>query len=214
MRTTGWITLYAGLLIGAGYVIGSMLHLRLPRSQLVKANAIEAVAVVIWAYLSFRLIDWVAPGTSQFREFSAVGILSPRALTIWEAVALWSGLAVVVGFIAPFDRGFRIGSNGLAAGAGLVLAFSPFPLLAAIFAWAGAQWLLRPRTAILVSLFVLVTSEWMLSMPSTSVTPRAWGLVHGPETTLWLAGLGGALAARQSHAPAGAPPHRQNLDAP
>lgn len=209
MRTTGWITLYAGLLIGAGYLIGSTLHLRLPRSHAVKANAIEAATVAIWAYLSYRLIDWVAPGTSQFREFSAVGILSPRALTIWEAVALWSGLAVVIGLIAPFDRGFRTGGNGLAAGAGLVLVFSPFPLFAAVFAWAGAQWLLRPRTAVLLALFALVASEWVLSMLSASVAPQAWGFVHGPETTLWLAGLGGALAARQSHAPPGDLPHAQ-----
>ncbi len=209
MRTTGWITLYAGLLIGSGYVIGSMLHRRLPGGQLLKSGVIEAAAAVLWAYLAFRLIDWIAPGTSQFREFSAVGILSPRALTIWEAVALWSGLAVIVGLIAPFDRGFRTGGNGLAAGAGLVLVFSPFPLFAAAFAWAGAQWLVRPRTAVLVSLFALVTSEWLLSMLSTSVTPRAWGFVHGPETTLWLAGLAGALAARQSHAAPGEPPQQQ-----
>lgn len=224
MRTANWITAYSGLLIAGGYVVGSVIHTRISAATTpstadgpmpsasalpsvsadraaLRTAALEVAAALLWAAFAYRMIDRLAPGTNQFRSFSAVGILSPRALTIWEAVALWSGLAVVCGTLVPFRRGFIKGGSGLAPAAALVLVYLPLTFFVTVASWFGVQFLLGRRRALLVTFFVAVTTEWFLSMLSTSAAGSAWGLVHGPESTLWLAVTCGALAARQSHEP-------------
>lgn len=217
MRSANWITAYAGLLVGGAYVVGSLARERLLPSQPAttakpapretnptRIAAIEVAVAVIWASMTYAVIDRFAPGTTSFRDFSAVGFLSPKALTVWESVTLWAALGVVCGLMAPFrfrfqNGGFGLGSNGLAPGAAVLLLYSPITFFVGLFGWFGAQSVFRARTAVLVALGVAVTSEWLLSMIPQTFIRTGWGVIHGPESTLWVAALAGALAARQSH---------------
>ena len=143
------------------------------------------------------MIDAVAPGTSAFRQFSAVGILSSRSLTIWESVSLWSGLAAVVGTVAPFSSRFRDGSTGIVAAAALLLTFFPITFLIALGTWATGFGVMRSVRATLPLVFgVVVITEWMLSVAPLRVP---WGFIHGPEPTIWAAVLAGVLISRWSH---------------
>lgn len=217
MRSANWITAYAGVLIGGAYVVGSLARERLvpsipaPRStndrggpNPVRVSAIEISVTVLWASFTYVIIDRFAPGTTSFRDFSAVGFLSPKALTVWESVALWSALGVICGLMAPFrfqlrSGGFGLGSTGVAPGAAVLLLYSPITFFVASSAWFGAQSILRPRSALLVALAIAVASEWLLSMIPQTIVRTGWGVIHGPESTLWVTALAGALAARQSH---------------
>lgn len=217
MRSANWITAYAGLLVGGAYVVGSLARERLlpshpttaatpaPReTNPTRIAAIEIAVAVIWASMTYAVIDRFAPGTTSFRDFSAVGFLSPKALTVWESVTLWAALGVVCGLMAPFrfrfqNGGFGLGSSGLAPGAAVLLLYSPITFFVSLFGWFGAQSVFRARTAVLVALGVAVTSEWLLSMIPQTFIRTGWGVIHGPESTLWVAALAGALAARQSH---------------
>jgi hypothetical protein len=215
VKTVNWITAYAGFLALGGYLLGSLVRTRISEiaidgseaglsmvdQRALRGAIFEMAASVIWAGLSFAIIDRVAPGTNTFRQFSAIGFLSPKALTVWESIALWSGLGVVVGVVIPIRCGGdrqhqRRGSSGLAAGGALLLAYVPLAFFLSLGAWFAAQPFAKRRVAVLVALGVAVTSEWILSM--TRLRP-GWGVIHGPETVLWVTALAGLIAARISH---------------
>ncbi len=209
MRSVPWITLYVGVFIGAGYLLGTGLRWRLHApgrisdtegepgriDPLVITGMLEALAAVGWSLFVLWITDVFAPGSTTFRDSSAVGFLSSQTLTAWESAALWAGSAVVCGLAFPAPLRVDRGSPGLAAAAGLVLVHLPLAGFVATGAFFANQ-LVRggQRWSWTIGLLTLPGIEWVLSM--LKIGP-SWGLVHGPETALWMLVLAGLLAARR-----------------
>ena len=168
----------------------------LPRLALPLVIAEAAITLVV-AGTAFVVIDALAPGTDVFRNSSAVGFLSPKTLTVWESIALWAGLAAVIGAVAPFSSRFRGGSSGIPGATALLLVYSPLAFLIAIMSWSAGLSVIRDVRTTLPFVFGSVAiAEWGLSMTRIRVP---WGVIHGPESTIWMAVLAGVLIARWSH---------------
>jgi glycerol-3-phosphate acyltransferase PlsY len=205
MRSVTWVTFYAGVLIGASYLAGSVVRTWAARRMGADDEArpdplavvSEVIVTVACAWIAYTFIDWLAPGGTVFRSSSAVGFLSPKTLTVWESIALWSGLGAILGSIAPITSRFTSGSMGISGAAGLLAVYSPIIFLIALGTWFIGIGLLRSVRLTLPAVFVTVAiSEWILSMTRVRV---AWGLIHGPESTIWMAVLAGVLLARWTH---------------
>lgn len=202
MRSVTWVTFYAGLLIGASYVAGSMVRTWGSKQQTERGPhpigvAGEIAVTIGCAWVAYAFIDWLAPGGTVFRSSSAVGFLSPKTLTVWESIALWSGLAAIVGAIAPVTSRFRGGSMGIAGAASLLAFYSPIIFLIGLGTWfVGISIVRDVRTTLPIVFVAVAASEWALSMTRVRV---AWGVIHGPESTIWMAALAGVLIARWSH---------------
>jgi hypothetical protein len=205
MRSVTWVTFYAGILIGMSYVAGSMVRTWASNRANVEADgrpqplviASEVIVTLVTARIAYAFIDWLAPGGTVFRSSSAVGFLSPKTLTVWESIALWSGLAAIIGAIAPVTSRFRNGSMGLSGAAALLAVYSPIIFLIALGTWFIGIGIIRDVRSTLPIVFLTVAaSEWVLSMTRVRV---AWGVIHGPESTIWMAVLAGVLIARWSH---------------
>lgn len=171
------------------------------------AEAITTVSVACGAWLAIRS---VAPGRTTFQNASAIGFLSSQVLTAWSSLALWAGLAAVLGHVAPVTRRFRSGSAGVAGSFALLLAFLPITAVAALGAWGGSLALTRNvRSALVSTCFAVVVAEWLLGV----LNPRApYGLIHGPETALFVAVLAGVLAVRWITSDLGIDPPPTNGD--
>lgn len=202
MRSVTWVTFYAGVLIGASYLVGSTVRSwsskRATASGPFSAGVVaEAAATIGCAWVAYTFIDWLAPGGTVFRSSSAVGFLSPKTLTVWESIALWAGLAAIVGAIAPVTSRFRSGSMGIAGAASLLAVYSPIIFLIGLGTWFVGISLVRDvRTTLPIVFVTVAAAEWALSMTRVRV---AWGVIHGPESTIWMAVLAGVLIARWSH---------------
>lgn len=202
MRSVTWVTFYAGVLIGASYLVGSAVRTWASKRETAagpfSAGVIaESVATIGCAWVSYAFIDWLAPGGTVFRSSSAVGFLSPKTLTVWESIALWAGLGAIVGAIAPLTSRFRSGSMGIAGAASLLAFYSPIIFLIGLGTWFVGISLVRDvRTTLPIVFVTVAASEWALSMTRVRV---AWGVIHGPESTIWMAVLAGVLVARWSH---------------
>ncbi len=205
MRHANFITLYVGLLVFGGYILGSFArHWTRPDPDQPEENAavlgramVEGAAAVVWAAVAYLFIDAVAPGSSDFRNTSATGFLSGKALTVWESAALWTGLAVVVGTVAPLPTRGRDGSRGLAAAGALLAAYSPITLIVAAAAvFAGTNVLRSSRAGFFLGFLTVAGAEWALSMVRIRI---GVGFINGPETSLWAAVLAGVLIARWTH---------------
>ena len=202
MRSVTWVTLYAGVLIAASYATGSMARTWAAKRTSERGPhplgvAAEVVATVGCAWVAYAVISWLAPGGTEFRNASAVGFLSPKALTVWESIALWSGLGAIVGAIAPISSRFRNGSMGIAGAASLLAFYSPIIFLIGLGTWfVGISVVRDVRTTLPIVFITVAASEWVLSMTRVRV---AWGVIHGPESTIWMAALAGVLIARWSH---------------
>jgi glycerol-3-phosphate acyltransferase PlsY len=109
-------------------------------------------------------------------------------------MALWAGLAAILGQLAPATKRFRGGSNGVAGSLALLITFLPLTGVAALGAWLSALMVTRSvRPALALSYLSAVVAEWLFGVVNP---PGPWGLVHGPESTLFVAVLAGALTFR------------------
>lgn len=205
MRSVTWVTFYAGVLIGAAYIAGSAVRTWASRRSQQKSDgrpdllvvSSEVLVTISCAWIAYTFIDWLAPGNTVFRSSSAIGFLSPKTLTVWESIALWAGLGAIVGAVAPITSRFRSGSMGISGAAGLLALYSPIIFLIVLGTWFIGVGVVRDVRATLPIVFVTVAvSEWILSMTRVRVT---WGVIHGPESTVWMAVLAGVLLARWSH---------------
>lgn len=202
MRSVTWVTFYAGVLIGLSYLVGSAARTWASnrtdeRGPSPVGLAAEIAATLASAWVAYTFIDWLAPGGTFFRSSSAVGFLSPKTLTVWESIALWAGLAAIVGAIAPITSRFRSGSMGIAGAASLLALYSPIAFLIGLGTWfVGVSVVRDVRTTLPIVFVAVAASEWVLSMVSVRVP---WGVIHGPESTIWMAALAGVLVARWSH---------------
>lgn len=202
MRSVTWITFYAGVLIGGSYLLGSIVRTwaakrALERGPHTVAIGAEIAATLASAWIAYTFIEWLAPGGTVFRSSSAVGFLSPKTLTVWESIALWAGLGAIVGAIAPVTSRFRSGSMGIAGAASLLALYSPLIFLIALGTWfVGISIVRDVRTTLPIVFVTVAAAEWALSMTRVRL---AWGVIHGPESTIWMAALAGVLVARWSH---------------
>ncbi len=220
MRSVPWITLYVGLSIAAGYGVGTLTRWRLWSARSLRPAAaldleragdddnaagmvdpvvivavVETAAALLWSLFVLWLTDLLAPGTTTFRDSSAVGFLASQSLTAWESASLWAGLAVIGGLTFPAPLRVDRGGSGLVAAAGLVLVHLPIALFVATSAYFGAQLVQgRSRWSWTVALLMLPATEWVASMLELRTS---WGFVHGPETALWMLALACMLAARR-----------------
>ena len=195
----------AGPLVFVAYVISG-----LSRSWVVRradrptpgvvAEALTVLAVAGGAWLAIR---YAAPGRSTFRNASAIGFLSSQVLTAWSSLSLWAGVAGVMGQVAPLTNRFRHGSAGVAGAFALLLGFLPITALAALGAWVTSLAVTRDvRGALVVTYLAVVVAEWLFGVLNP---PGPYGLVHGPETTLFVAVLAGVLTFRWSRGDVPAP---------
>ncbi len=188
----------AGPVILIGYVLSSVVRKWIVdrgdrSSPSTAAEALTVLAVACGAWLAIR---YAAPGRTTFQNASAIGFLSSQVLTAWSSLALWAGLAGVVGHIAPVTTRFRSGSAGVAGAFAMLVVFLPITAVAAAGAWVSSLTLTREvRPALAVTYFAVVVAEWFFGVLNP---PGPYGLVHGPETTLFVAALAGVLAFRWS----------------
>ena len=141
------IALLSGPLVGAGYFLGSIqwriLHTRwklrtiepVATDALTDATAtgregegviavIEAAVPLVYALIVWRVIDAIAPGgRGRFDASSFIGALSNQVLPVWQSLALWTGVAAVLGHVAPIWTRFR-GGTGIPPAMALLLAFA------------------------------------------------------------------------------------------
>lgn len=213
------VGLLAGPLVIVGYLAGSIpfaylvyrRRLRrqlddptLSRRPLARAGGGERhdVAGVVWtavltgiATLAATTLAWhlalrVTPGGSTF---SAVGTYSNQALGAWVSVALWTGMAAVVGHAGPVWTGFR-GGNGVPPAVALAATYLPGVLVATAGAFLVSFAVTRQlRVSLLVALPVMVALEYLAWLADLQA---GWGVTNGPEATLWTAALATTLFAR------------------
>lgn len=203
MRSLSAVALLAGPIVLAGYLVGALVGHWLtrpdeaaPRPADLVLEAFAALAVSTGAWLA---IQQVSPGSG----FSRIGYFSNQVLAAWQSVALWSGLAVVVGICAPVSRRFH-GGAGLAPTAALLGAHFPWFLLAGLAAGTLALGATRSsRLAQGAAIAVLLPTAWLGWVLEWQ---PAWGLPAGPEATVWAMVLTIVLGTRWWHdRPLGAP---------
>ena len=200
LRGVELVTALSGPLVLVAIAVGVVAQhqatrrLRSPDARALAVTAVGlAASLVVWT-----VVDALAPGSSEFTQSSGVGFLSSQVLRVWESLALWSGAAVVVGTMVAVERTprvrLRLAGSGLGPAAGLALLYLPLIGLPALVAWAVIRPLSPDRAwATAATITSAVGAAWVFSV----IDPASpWGLVHGPETALWAAVVGGALLGR------------------
>lgn len=154
------------------------------------AGALAGLLALAATTLAWELTLAATPGANTF---SAVAVFSNQAIGAWVSVALWTGMAAVLGHAAPVWTGFR-GGSGLPPALALTAAYTPLVLLV-----AGASFLVvrgvsgRPVTALRVALAATVVFAyvaWLVDLQA------GWGVTNGPEVTLWTSAVAVTLFAR------------------
>ncbi|MDP9006525.1 MAG: glycerol-3-phosphate acyltransferase [Actinomycetota bacterium] len=154
------------------------------------ADLLAAAMTLVATTVAWELTLAATPGANTF---SAVAVFSNQAIGAWVSVALWTGMAAVLGHAAPVWTGFR-GGSGLPPALALTAAYTPLLLLMAAAAFLVAYGLTRrPVTSLLAALPAMVVFAyvaWLVDLQA------GWGVTNGPEVTLWTAALAVTLFAR------------------
>lgn len=196
MRSLSAVALLAGPIVLSGYLTGALVAHWLTRDDegtpRLADLALEAFAALAVSTGAWWTIQQVSPGSG----FSRIGYFSNQVLSAWQSVALWSGLAVVMGICAPVFRRFR-GGAGLAPAAALLAVHYPWFLFAAVGAGLLALGLTRSaRLAQGAAIAVLLPTAWLGWVLEWL---PAWGLPAGPEATVWAMVLTIVLGTRWWH---------------
>lgn len=196
MRSLSAVAILAGPVVLSGYIIGAIVAVwlvredeasRRPADLILESFVALAVSTAAW-----WSIQQVSPGSG----FSRIGYFSNQVLSAWQSVALWSGLAVVVGICAPVFRRFH-GGDGLAPAGALLAVHYPWFLFAAVAAGALGLGLTRSsRLAQGAAIAVLLPTAWLGWVLEWL---PAWGLPAGPEATVWAMVLAMVLGTRWWH---------------
>lgn len=196
MRSLSAVAVLAGPIVLSGYLVGAVVAHWLTRDDEGTPRpadlAVEAFATLAVSTAAWWAIEQVSPGSG----FSRIGYFSNQVLSAWQSVALWSGLAVVVGICAPVFRRFH-GGTGLVPAGALLAAHYPWFL----FATAGAGFLAlgltkSGRLARGAAIAVLLPTAWLGWVLEWL---PAWGLPAGPEATVWCMVLTIVLGTRWWH---------------
>ena len=196
MRSLSAVAILAGPIVLSGYVIGALVAVWLVREdEAVRRPAdlvLEGFVALAVSTAAWWSVQQVSPGSG----FSRIGYFSNQVLSAWQSVALWSGLAVVVGICAPVFRRFH-GDAGLAPAAALLAAHYPWFLFSAVAAGALGLGLTRStRLAQGAAIAVLLPTAWLGWVLEWL---PAWGLPAGPEATVWTMVLAMVLGTRWWH---------------
>lgn len=196
MRSLSAVALLAGPIVLIAYLVGTLVaHLLTRHDEAAPRTAdlvLEAFATLAVSTAAWWTIQQVSPGSG----FSRIGYFSNAVLSAWQSVALWSGLAVIVGICAPVSRRFH-GTSGLAPAAALLGAHYPWFLLATVA--AGALTLGATRSSRLAqgaAIAVLLPTAWLGWVLEWL---PAWGLPAGPEAVVWAMVLTMVLGTRWWH---------------
>ena len=196
MRSASAVAILSGPVVLSGYLVGAVLVTGMhdddrpagPSEWLVEAFVTLAVSTAAWV-----VIEQVSPGSM----FSRIGYFSNQVLAAWQSVALWTGLAVIVGICAPvFRRLPRHAGHGS----------RPPPCSPCTSRGSSSPRWRRgsppsrsarsvriAQVAAIGSLLPTAWLGWVLEwLP-------AWGMPAGPEATVWAMVLTMVLAARWWH---------------
>ena len=213
-----WIQFLSGPVVIVAYLVSAVVRGWLVDRRVDGTTALvaEAAAPTAAALATWVVIESQAPARSNFQNASAIGFLSSQVLTVWSSLALWAGLAALVGQMAPASKRFRRGTSGVPGAFVLLVTFFPATAVAAIGSWVTSLAMTRdPRPALALTYGAVVAVEWIFSVVNPS---GPWGLVHGPESTLFTAVLAGALLFRWAGGDVGTPApttdDRSQLDDP
>lgn len=176
------VAVLAGPIVLSGYVVGSLVAYRMrpsPGERLRPSDLVfEAFATLAVSTAAWWAIKEVSPGSN----FSRIGYFSNQVLSAWQSVALWAGLAVVIGLVASVFRRFG-GSTGLAPTAALLAVHFPWFLFgaagSAAVGFAVARSVRAAQVGGIGALLPLAYLGWVLEWQP------AWGLPAGPEATVW-----------------------------
>ncbi len=162
-------------------------HSARPAAQ---AGVLVGATTLAASTLAWQLTLTLTPGGNTF---SAVGTYSNQALGAWVSVALWTGMAAVVGHAGPVWNSFW-GGSGVPPALALAAAYLPGALVVTTAAYLVTFGVTRQfRTSLLVALPVMVGSEYLAWLADLQA---GWGIINGPEATLWTAALAATLFAR------------------
>ena len=189
-----WAAIVAGPLALVGYLVGSLTAAELDRRR-IQPLAAEGVAAVVT--LLVTTIAWdIALQTAPRGAVSATGTFSNQALGAWVSIALWTGAATLLGFVAPVWTGFRRGLTG--AGPAIAMFAAHLPLLGAaglvpgaLVVAAGGRW----RWGLAVGLGVAVAVSYLTWIADLQ---PSLGVTHGPESALWTAVACGMVFTRNA----------------
>jgi glycerol-3-phosphate acyltransferase PlsY len=90
---------------------------------------------------------------------------------LWQALAVWSGLAAFLGHMFPVYLRFR-GGKGVATGAGVVALLLPLPALAAIAVWLAAVAAFRYVSLASMAAAAVLCGSYLI------LTPSPWASAH------------------------------------
>lgn len=153
-------------------------------------SVLAALATLMATTLAWQITLAATPGAGNF---SAVAVFSNQAIGAWVSVALWTGMAAVVGHVAPPWSDFR-GGNGLPPAVALLGAYAPLILLASACGFLVAYGVTRRTSAaVATALATMVVFEYLAWLADLQA---GWGVTNGPEMTLWTTALAGVLLAR------------------
>lgn len=195
MRSVSAVAILSGPVVLSGYLVGAIVSTWLhgddeqarPADWILEAFIALTISTAAWI-----AIKAVSPGSN----FSRIGYFSNQVLSAWQSVALWTGLAVIVGMCAPVFRRFR-GSPGIAPAAALLVVHFPWFLFAAIGAAVAAFAFAKSvRSAQIAAIAVLLPTAWLGWVLEWL---PAWGLPAGPEATIWAMVLSMVLGVRWWH---------------
>lgn len=195
MRSLSAVAALSGPIVLSAYLVGALCSVWLTRPDepaRVSDHVAEAFAALAVSTAAWWTIQEVSPGSG----FSRIGYFSNQVLAAWQSVALWAGLAVVLGLVAPVFRRFS-GSSGLAPAAALLAVHFPWFLFSALAAGLVALAIARSaRLAQGVAIASLLPTAWIGWVLEWL---PAWGLPAGPEATVWSMVLAMVLGARWWH---------------
>lgn len=193
MRGLTTVALVSGPLVLLGYLAGSLTYAFADRDR--EEARLSAVALEVFATAAATTLAWytvreLSPGSS----FSRVALQSNQVLIVWQSVALWVGLAAIVGNLAPVQRRFR-GGSGVVPALTVTLLYAPTLFVAALLGFAGGLGVSggRPRLALPGALGLTLAAAWLAWVLEWNA---GWGVANGPEVTLWAMVTTGALFAR------------------
>ena len=200
MRSVSAVAIISGPVVLSGYLVGAIVSTwfhaddaETDRQQQGPSDwLLEAFIALTISTAAWITIKAVSPGSN----FSRIGYFSNQVLSAWQSVALWTGLAVIVGMCAPVFRRFE-GSPGLAPAAALLAVHFPWFLFTAAGAAVGAFALAKTlRTAQAAAIGILLPTAWLGWVLEWL---PAWGLPAGPEATVWVMVLSIVLGTRWWH---------------
>lgn len=204
-QSATWVAVVAGPMVLLGYVVGSVPFARLLAGRRARRGEgdqrIDEPDIVIGAVLAGLATAAVAtaawdvalaatPGSDYF---SAVGTYANQVIGAWVSVALWTGMAAVVGHMGSIFQRFQ-GGTGLPPAVALGFLYAPLVFWACTTTFLAASWLAGDvRRGVLAAAPVAVVVEYGLWLTDVQ---EGWGVTNGPELALWVTVLSAALFAR------------------